>query len=370
MKRYEKALAVLFVLVLALSLCGCQSKEEREAAQAALAEKTAEEAAEAEYLQGLLTTKHKLQFREDGSFKILVMSDMHGGMDGMEPESRENVKTLVDREKPDLVLFTGDNTRKTLSEEIIRENIVGMTGYIESQKIPWAHVYGNHDCESRLSKEEQQVVYESYEYCISETGDEDLHGVGNYVLPIFRSDSDQIAFNVWCLDSGDYLSVEEDDMWTPAVNVNEERGFGSGYDFIRPNQINWYMEASDILEAHTGHPIPGLMAFHIPLQESDVAWENHEELVYTGNKNEAISSASVNAGAFAALQERGDIKAIVNGHDHRNDFMVEYCGIKLCQATTPSVNGYHTKAVMGGRVFVLNQDDAANIETYMSYLYQ
>ncbi|MBQ8140854.1 MAG: metallophosphoesterase family protein [Clostridia bacterium] len=326
-------------------------------------------------LTELLTLKKELRFKEDGNFRILVLSDVQSSAVPLQENVQNNIKTLVDRENPDLVLFCGDNSLNMTSAESLRIYLQGMVGYIEEKNIPWAHVYGNHDDETlsyqtspTLSKEEQQKVYESFEWCVSKAGDEELSGVGNFVLPILRSDSDKIGFNVWCLDSGSYLSGKENsDMFPYASSY---AGYGStAYDYIRPDQIAWYYTTSQKLEEYNQETIPSIMSFHIPLQEFYTAWINRKSLSYNGEFSDSgIGASAVNSGMFSAVLARGDVKAIVCGHDHRNDFMIEYCGIKLCASSTPSNASYCYEDMLGARVLVINENDTENITTYMSYI--
>ena len=48
--------------------------------------------------------------------------------------------------------------------------------------------------------------------------------------------------------------------------------------------------------------------------------------------------------------------------------MVNYGGIKLCYSSTISNTAYFDENIRGGRVFVIDQDDPSNIDTYMSYV--
>lgn len=313
-------------------------------------------------------TKHELRFGEDGEFKILIISDTHGSGNSLLPVAKANIKLLIDREQPDLVMFDGDNTWGMTNEKNLEECITDMVEYIESKQIPWGHVYGNHDDEGdSLTKAVQQKIYESFEYCVSMSGDENLSGVGNYVLPIYASAGDKVVFNVWALDSGSYLSGEERAAYLPVVSTYQGYS-GSSYDYIHPDQIQWYMSTSQAMEAYNGEKVPGLMAFHIPLQEFYNAWVNRDALNYTGEKREVVCASEINSGLFAAMVERGDIKAVVSGHDHVNDYMVEYGGIKLCYASTVGNNAYYDADMLGGRVFVIHEDEPANVMTYMSYI--
>ena len=54
----------------------------------------------------------------------------------------------------------------------------------ESRNIPVAIVYGNHDEENCMTKEEQWEVYESYDCFVGVKDSEELSGYGTYYLPI------------------------------------------------------------------------------------------------------------------------------------------------------------------------------------------
>lgn len=325
-----------------------------------------------ERLLKALESKHTLRFNDNGQFKVLVLSDLHLKPGGIPETMKSSIKTLIDRESPDLVLLNGDNVDSSSikSDADMRLVLSEAVEYIESKQIPWMHVFGNHDSEYGYTREQQQAVYQTFNYCISKKGDADLKGVSNYVVPIYGSEDDTVKFAVWGLDSGDYLSNDDKASLFPT-----ESAFGgcSGavYDYIHGDQIEWYVEISKRLEKQNGgQVVPGLMSFHIPLQETYTAWLNRSGLDWTGEKREEVCASAHNSGLFNAMLSRGDIKAVINGHDHKNDFMVEYGGIKLCYASTVSVNTYHDSDMHGGRVFVINEKDTSNVETYMSYVNQ
>lgn len=320
-------------------------------------------------IKELLNIKHELRCDENGNFKVLVLSDVQCNDPALNEETKNAIKTVVDREDPDLVIFNGDNSFSIQSAEELKVYIGNMVGYIEERQIPWGHVFGNHDYETSrcpLNKEEQQKVYESFDYCVSKAGDEELFGVGNYVLPVLEHEGNKIAFNVWCLDSGDYGAGGQHN---PNVTVYGNR-FNGAYEPMEQNQIDWYLESSELLEQYNGGKIPSMMTFHIPLQESFYAWHLKDNLGLecTGEKRENVSANAVNCGLFEAARTRGDVLAIVNSHDHRNDFMVKYQGIRLCYTACIGTYEYHADDMLGGRVLNFNSNKPDDVETYMSYV--
>ena len=385
MKRSRNRIAFALICLSALILVSCTARrgpaEEKpvpEAAPAGPEDKAEVPASEAEedpapaeepkMTAPWTEPKIPLRFREDGEFHILVFSDIHGSGMKISDLAKTNLALLVEREQPDLILLDGDNTWGIGDEKTLRSCVGDLTEVFEEKEIPWAHVYGNHDAEgNNLKKEKQQDIYESFPHCVSQAGDPSLPGVGNYVLPVYASDGSGPRFLIWALDSGQYISAAERADLRPVGGIFP--GFAnSEYDFIRPSQIAWYRETSAAVEQFCGGKIPGLMAFHIPLQETYAAWVNRNSLEHTGEKREAVCASEINSGLFAALYERGDVKAVVNGHDHVNDYMVKYGGIRLCYVSTVSETGYCDMDMLGARVFVIREDDPAEVETYMSYV--
>ncbi len=85
---------------------------------------------------------------------------MQTGNEGARNTVKDRIKSTVDKTNPDLVIFTGDNTLYSDTEEKLRANIDIIAGYLEEKQIPWCHVYGNHDYENKaLSKYDQHQIY-------------------------------------------------------------------------------------------------------------------------------------------------------------------------------------------------------------------
>ena len=309
-------------------------------------------------VETMLESKHKLTFDTNGNFKVLILADIHMNVDADTAKvqaAKDRIKLLVDRENPDLVIFTGDNTLYSSTEEKLRSNISAMVSYIEEMQIPWCHVYGNHDHEYALSREEQHEIYKSYEYCISKDNPTDryMSGVGNYVHAVYNADG-TVGAVLYLLDSGAYIS-------------------SGGYDYIKGNQITWYKEVSEDIQKYNGGKIaPAIMAFHIPLIENKHAYENRDNkeivLEYTGERNEDICSSPIDTNLFETVLERGDVRAIVTGHDHINDYMYNYKGVMLASSPNFTELTYNNASVHGARVLNINLGEEKKISTYVSYI--
>lgn len=329
------------------------------------------DAEKAEELRELLTTKHQLRVNEDGSFKVLVLSDVQASSRVINKETISNIKTICEREQPDLVIFNGDNSFDIRNAAAMKTYVKLMSEWCEDNKVPWAHVYGNHDDETPIGeicvpKEEQQEIYESFEYCVSKAGDPDIAGVGNFVLPVYTYDGTAIAFNVWALDSGSYDHAYTDADLYPVGGNN----FFGHYAGMQGNQVNWYYNASKTFEEFHGGKVLGMMTFHIPLQEVWTAWSQKEALglEWDGEKRENISACSVNCGLFDKILARKDVKLVVNSHDHINDFSIKYKGVRFAYTACIGTEEYHADDMLGGRVINFSASDPEDFETYMSYV--
>lgn len=316
-----------------------------------------------------LYSKHKLSFNEKGKFKMLMLSDIQESANYNEKSFR-SVDSLIDVEKPDLVILGGDNCYGPHIRSIqdFEKFLSVFSQPMEKRKIPWAHVFGNHDHDLRFDIYYQQSLYERYEHCISKhtTG---IHGVTNFMLPVLKHNSDEIGFNIWCLDTNNHMEdlnefVKSGDICHEALLPNMPVGRGE-WDIIRFDQLIWYWNSSIELEKYCGRKIPSMLCMHIAPYEFLIAAENPGECGVIGSSVETLSPGIFNSGIFAEILQRGDVQCICCGHTHRNSFEATYCGIKLCYAACAGFTHYGDDTIRGGRVFEIGQDDPWNIKTRM-----
>lgn len=280
----------------------------------------------------------KLHFREDGTFKIVQFTDVHWGESGDEKDglSRRLMELVLDAEKPDLVVFTGDTIVGVRCPD-------GMAAYrqavsaVEERGLVWAAVFGNHDDEggtAPVPKRSLMEVQEQSEFGIGEAGPDEVYGVGNYVVEVASKEDGLTKAALYFLDSGAY-----------ALEIG-------GYDWIKTSQIEWYSKLSAAYKAQNGGtPLPSLAFFHIPIPEYQEVWEKS---VCYGSKWERVCCSKVNSGLFAAMLENGDVTGTFVGHDHINDFWGEHYGIRLCYGRASGYSTYGREGFpRGARVIKL-----------------
>ncbi|WP_136605718.1 metallophosphoesterase family protein [Paenibacillus dokdonensis] len=280
----------------------------------------------------------RLKFREDKTFTILQLTDMHYGKDQEEDREKDaKTKELVERViasvQPDHIVLTGDmiwSHGVPAPKDSFRRAIAPVV----ASGIPWAAVFGNHDAEAGVTREELLAIQQEHDQCLSVAGPDEINGIGNYTLIVKDRAGTCESAALYFFDSG--------------IEAPEHIG---GYAWIHPDQVYWYTQQSQQIAARNGGPLPALAFLHIPVPEYNEAWSSEQ---VTGVKEENVECAKINTGLFGAMVHMGDVMGTFAGHDHDNDYTGEVHGIRLCYGR---VTGYNTygKLQRGARVIRLHE---------------
>lgn len=323
-------------------------------------------------------TEKTLRFGEDGKFKILQITDLQDCV-LFRDMSKDFLNYLLDTEKPDLVVLTGDNigpgTSKTT--DLMYLTIDEFMSIFEERGVKVASVFGNHDAEDNAyNKDEQIELYKKYS-CYVGDDTPDVSGSGNYRLPILSSKGDKTAFNLWFFDSGER---------------NDENGLG-GYGCVHKDQIDWYVKTEKALaKENGGTAVPSLAFQHIILPEVfDVLHkvENPEDKQYEGEFlaerngeyyafpekysdedtffSETPCPPMYTNGQADAFAENGNVLGIAVGHDHKNSFVIPYKGVDIIQTPASSFGSYGDMN-RGARVITLDEKDLSAYETDVIFM--
>lgn len=282
---------------------------------------------------------HELRFRTDGTFTVVQFTDMHV----KNGEAEDNLTAtlmaeVLDAEKPDFVALAGDVIDGGHCADPAASWQRAVAPIVE-RSLPWAAVFGNHDDEGALSREDLMTVQQSIPHCLSVPGPEDVSGVGNFVLPVMSGQSEEPAATLYFLDSNAYAETKI-----------------AGYGWIRRDQLAWFLHTAEKLRPANGtEPPPALAFFHIPLPEFNQIWDLQE---CYGNKYEPVCCPLLNSGFFAALHEAGDVMGVFVGHDHINDFQGSLYGIRLCFGRGSGFNTYGREGFKrGARIIRLTEGE-------------
>lgn len=284
-------------------------------------------------------------FTTDRDFKVVQLTDVHIGAGfmshGKDLKALNAVAAMVTAEKPDLVVVTGDIAYPIPPQAGTDDNLASATMFaslMEQLGVYWTVTFGNHDTErySDYNRAEIADFYENsgFKHCLFKSGPEDVDGYGNNIINI-KNSKGEITQSIFTFDSHSYLR-------------HDILGFGHGYENIRESQVEWYRENIEKLTEYNKsvsnmeNPVPKSTAFfHIPLEEYQDAWYEYVENDFKDTENvKHVYGVAGESGIivfpgegedtlFETMVELGSTKGIFCGHDHENNFCVEYKGIRL-----------------------------------------
>ena len=131
-----------------------------------------------------VTDQPVFRFNEDGKFKIAQLTDIH--IHPGDPKSNpvpDTVLAVLAKEKPDLVIMTGDIVTRKPAVDGWR-TIMDM---MKKANIPYVVTMGNHDPEA-MSRDSIYELLLTDPLYVGDKGPKELSGVGNCILPILASD--------------------------------------------------------------------------------------------------------------------------------------------------------------------------------------
>ena len=281
---------------------------------------------------GQAFAQNTLRFKK-GLFKIVQITDLHYklGVKASE-QGLACVREMVETEKPDLVVVTGDIIYSAPADSTL--SVVLKT--FAKLGVPFCMTFGNHDYDFKTPTVALYNQMQKTPNCVMLV----LQGKNtDYSLPILSSNGKRTAAVLYCIDTHN----------KPAIG-----GIG-GYQWISHNQITWYRQRSMVYkQKNGGRPVPSLAFLHIPLPEFNYATDNTQCPMY-GSRLEKAYSPSLNSGMFASIKEMGDIMGVFCGHDHDNDYAVSYFNVLLAHGRFSGGNTEYNHLKRGARVIVLKE---------------
>lgn len=295
----------------------------------------------------------------DKDFRILVFTDTQLWMNPKDnSECFEQMKDLVEKTKPDMLATVGDNISGVTSRFLIKDFIEVM----DSFKLPWTVVFGNHDNEIPMTTLNWQGdQFEESEYCLFQKGPSNLYGCGNYAVNI--TENGVPVYTLFMLDNGRYTEYDD----------GSEKEIYMGYD-----QIAWFEWNVNGIAETAGRNVPSIIFSHFAQPEFKEALEKYASYdddtgIYTVPQEYGFGSctylpgcATVNSGFFDKCRELGTTH-IICGHDHENNAVITYEGVTMAYGmkTGPSPAPWNYAEETGGTVITIHTEDStatANVE--------
>ncbi|KAK6457684.1 Metallo-dependent phosphatase-like protein [Scheffersomyces xylosifermentans] len=261
-----------------------------------------------------------LKINQNGKFKILQVADLHFSTGvgkcrdpfpastakgcQADPRTLKFLERVLDIEKPDLVVLTGDQVFGDAAPDAETALFKALNPFVQ-RKIPFAVTLGNHDDEGSLSRKEIMGLSANLPYSMAALGADEVEGYGNYLVTVEGPSSRNLALSLYFLDSHKYSK-------NPKVTP--------GYDWLKESQLLWVEQAAASIEkavASYSKIHLSMAFFHIPLPE----YRNLQQ-PYIGDKKEGVTAPRYNSGGRSVFSEVG-VKVVSVGHDHCNDYCLQ-----------------------------------------------
>lgn len=306
--------------------------------------------------------------------------------DQMDTLLYKELDVLIAKERPDLILMTGDNVYGEFDDKgtSLDKLIEKMDGY----KIPWAPVFGNHDNETAIGVSGQCEKFAASKYCIFNRRNE-IGGNGNYSIGI--SVKGKIQRTIFMMDTNGCVNI------SGVTNQADKDAITTNFVF-HDEQIAWYRSTAEKVNAHAGDKVPSFLCVHVPLAEvttaliekgyqakadSDSISHNYEigSIIADNNTWKYEKQAESNNFGFKQAKTVGSsamsefilpyLKAAGTdgtffGHQHVNSISVEWEGIRLTYGLktgrydeSPNQTG-GTVITLDGKTFDVNHSIISN----------
>lgn len=294
-------------------------------------------------------------YTTDEELKILQITDVHlgGGIMSVAKDKKaiNAVITMIQTEKPDLVVFTGDNCFAVPYISGGTNNAMTTKTFnmmAEKGGAYYTTVFGNHDSEifNYSNRNAISNIFEDdkWEHCIYQ---EDFNAKStkddesNQMIVVKKTDG-SITKALLMIDSMAY----KDHSLSSVLDWQ--------YATISDEQVDWAVDSlNELKEMNNNVAVKALAFIHIPIGEYKIAFEEmkasnfadtanshyvtgvldetDDPFIWYGGYNylSPDDDAALEDKFFEKLTEIGALEYIFCGHDHLNSFDIEYKDVHL-----------------------------------------
>ena len=285
----------------------------------------------------------------------MQLTDVHlgGGFLSFKKDKKciNAVITMIQNEKPDLVVFTGDNVfpipyiSGTINNYMISKTFIMMA---EQTGAYYTTVFGNHDTEAfaYFNRHSISELFKSkkWKHCLY-SSEESISGESNSII-LVRKTNGEITKSLIMIDSNDY------------INTSLKATINWLYDTVHNDEVMWAKSQIESLRSiPEGANLKAMVFLHIPVSEFHIAFEELKannftdtaDSKYLGGWNDELDDDLPGGRVWYGGCSKYDnptkeelegldilfeelspyLDAIFCGHDHVNNCQIEYKGVLL-----------------------------------------
>ena len=302
------------------------------------------------------------------TFKILNLTDIqltsaewNAKADAYEIATGTITK-LIEKEQPDLITITGDSSYTGVFQEDAYRQLFA---FLDTFEIPWAPVWGNHDNEGgEEAVEKLEAIISESKYTLFKEGPEEL-GSGNYTVFVSNGkriveglifmDTHAASYRIKILgdeviDSYDRLSDEQLDWYNEQVEISKAFGCKDTSVFIHI-PIYAYRDAYNAADGNVDDD------YDTPRDESDSDeyWNEGYESSF-GLRNDGWGHPKEDDGVLQVFIDSDSTRHVFSGHDHKNNYSIEYEGVRLTYTTKTGPGCYWQSNINGGTIITVDKN--------------
>lgn len=264
-----------------------------------------------------------------------------------------HIRSLITQTRPDFIFIAGDVVYGEFDDN--GSALRWMVELMDSFRIPWAPVFGNHDNESAMGVDYQCRLFEESEYCLFARGE--VSGNSNYSVGIAVGDELVRVFHM--LDSNGCRNSTD-------PSVIKKQG-------IYPDQLDLVRKNTAAVRAAAGKSVPAFMSYHIP--HSIFVEAEREKGYITDDRKHYIIGVDVEAkdGDFgfnqgpiapfyteedmSAFLEENDVDGVFVGHHHVTSTVIHYHDTVLAYGLKTGLYDSHVPGNVGGTLITQIGDE-------------
>ncbi len=266
----------------------------------------------------------------------------------------------------DLIVVTGDMIYGETDDsgEIWKSFVAKMDSY----KIPWTVVWGNHDNESAKGVNWQIQQLLDSDYAVFERGDV----TGNCNFNIAVKQGGAIKYMLYMLDTNGCKEIPTN----PGEGVmpsNVDLQYLTQKQGIYQDQMDWFENTMKAINEKEGKNIPVMQFFHIPPSMLNKALSKRYSFNGNGTLQcndgkdfgfigEYSTSDVVDTGnKFFNLSKKMGVTNMFFGHYHDCNGSVVYEGIRMTYGSKTGTHSYHDYNLLGSTQIVINAKNKVEV---------
>ena len=277
-----------------------------------------------------------------------------------------HIRSLIAQTHPDLIIVTGDIVYGSFDDQGSTFEL--FCTLMDSFKILWALIFGNHDNESQKGVSWQCACFEKSEYCLFERGN--VSGNSNYSVGIAIEET--LIRVIHMVDSNGCKNGDD-------PSIIKEKG-------IYNDQLRLIESNTALIRRAQNKTIPAFMAFHIPISCFRAAaiaknYQTDERELFSigvdvpaldedfGFKLEKGNPIEVDDKSFIDFLHSQYIEGVFVGHAHKNCTCIDYEKVKWVFGLKTGQYDYHTPGQLGGTLITLENESfcVAHVPSLVHY---